>query len=359
MIHTRCCVFKVHGDYRDTRIRNTPAELDEYPPEFDEFLDRIFDEFGLIVCGWSAKWDGALRSAVSRARSRRFTTYWTVRGEPGDKTQKLIEHRRAQIIPIADADTFFQTVQGHVESIETFSRPNPLSTEAAVASLKRYLPESQYRIQLSDLIKDTVERVVEATSSKALPIQENNSPKPTKESARERLHRYEAACETLLTMALIGGEWAKKRHYPMWEETLQRLDLKTSIDGYILWCGLQRYPATLLLYALGLGATKANKFQFLSHILTVPLYKNYLGERYASQVLPPSRLFYLTGKDQEEVVAESILQDMDRHRTLNERIRNTLRPYAERVHSRSRPLRSDLRQTRNTDNAKLHPPEIP
>ena len=83
LIHTQCCVFKVHGDYLDTRIRNTPAELDQYPPEFDKLLDRIFDEFGLIVCGWSAEWDGALRSALIRAKSsRRFTTYWAVRGEP-------------------------------------------------------------------------------------------------------------------------------------------------------------------------------------------------------------------------------------------------------------------------------------
>ena len=32
LIHTQCCVVKVHGDYLDTRIRNTPAELDRYPP---------------------------------------------------------------------------------------------------------------------------------------------------------------------------------------------------------------------------------------------------------------------------------------------------------------------------------------
>src|SRR5690606_29602554 len=63
LIHTRCCVFKVHGDYLDTRIRNTPAELETYPEEFDDLLDRILDEFGLIVCGWSAEWDTALRAA--------------------------------------------------------------------------------------------------------------------------------------------------------------------------------------------------------------------------------------------------------------------------------------------------------
>ena len=64
LIHTRCCVIKLHGDYLDTRIRNTQAELDSYPHALNRLLDRIFDEFGLVVCGWSAAWDGALRDAL-------------------------------------------------------------------------------------------------------------------------------------------------------------------------------------------------------------------------------------------------------------------------------------------------------
>ena len=239
LIHMpQCCVFKVHGDYLDSRIRNTPTELDEYPPEFDQLLDRIFDEFGLIVCGWSGEWDSALRSAICRAKSRRFTTYCTVRGEPSDKAQKLIEHRRAQVIPIADADTFFQTVQEHVESIETFSRPHPLSTEAAVASLKRYLPEPRYRIQLSDLINTTVEEIVEMTSGEAFSVEGVSL---TRESVTERVHRYEVACETLLAMALIGGYWAEKEHYPIWQQALQRLSSRRYSSGTVVWLNLQSY----------------------------------------------------------------------------------------------------------------------
>ena len=51
--HIRHMVFKVHGDYLDMRIRNTTTELSRYPREIDQLLDRIFDEYGLIVCGWS------------------------------------------------------------------------------------------------------------------------------------------------------------------------------------------------------------------------------------------------------------------------------------------------------------------
>ena len=70
LIHTRCCIFKVHGDYLDTRIRNTQPELSQYPEEFDTYLDRIFDEFGLVVCGWSATWDTALTPIHRRGRVR-------------------------------------------------------------------------------------------------------------------------------------------------------------------------------------------------------------------------------------------------------------------------------------------------
>lgn len=60
LTHTQCYIFKIHGDYKDARILNTDAELGEYPVAFDGQLDRIIDEFGLIVAGWSGEWDHAL-----------------------------------------------------------------------------------------------------------------------------------------------------------------------------------------------------------------------------------------------------------------------------------------------------------
>jgi len=162
LIHTQCCLFKVHGDYLDTRILNTPEELSAYPAEFEQLLDRIFDEFGLIVCGWSADWDEALRRAITRAPSRRFATYWAARGGPSASAQQLIDHRGAQVVAIKDADSFLVSVQQQVESLEEFSRPHPLSTEAAVVSLKRYMSEDKYRIQFLDLVTDEVGRVVDS-----------------------------------------------------------------------------------------------------------------------------------------------------------------------------------------------------
>lgn len=317
LIHTKCCVFKIHGDYLDTRIRNTPLELDDYPREFDRLLDRIFDEFGLIVCGWSAVWDVALRNALLRAPSRRFATYWAVRDEPNDEARQLIEHRGAQVVRIKDADTFFESVRRHVESIEEFSRPHPLSIDAAVATLKRYLTEPKYRIQLTDLVDETVDRAVEAASSDRFPPQGGSA--PTRESATARVRGYESACATLLAMAPIGGFWAEESHYSVWQRALERLSATTGGGGYTLWLDLQRYPATLLLYGLGLGAVEGGKLQFLGRLLATPIDRENREDIPAVQLLPPFCLF-------EQGHTARILEGMDnRHAPLNDWLHSVLR----------------------------------
>jgi len=50
----------LHGDYADLDQRNTIDELEKYDKPLQNLLDRILDEYGLIVCGWSADWDKAL-----------------------------------------------------------------------------------------------------------------------------------------------------------------------------------------------------------------------------------------------------------------------------------------------------------
>ena len=59
----------------------------------------------------------ALRAALERAPSRRYTTYWTTRRPPSAVAEGLIAHRRAEEIEIGDADTFFEKVK------ERTSRP--------------------------------------------------------------------------------------------------------------------------------------------------------------------------------------------------------------------------------------------
>ena len=267
--HIQHLVFKVHGDYLDTRILNTEAELATYPEEVNNLLDRIFDEYGLIVCGWSGDWDPALRAALERASSRRYTTYWTTRSRPSAVAQGLIAHRKAEVIQVEDADTFFEKLKEDVTAIEEFSKSHPVSVDVAVTKLKRYMPEPRYRIQLSDLIEETVQEVVEKTSHDGFwPGDPNLDP----DAIARRMQAYEAACGKLTAMAMVGGAWAEREHYPVWHRALERLSsVRTIVDfvTYDIWRGLERYPGTLLLYALGIGAIDRNRLEFLQSLFSV------------------------------------------------------------------------------------------
>ena len=192
------------------------------------------------------------------------------------------------MIDIEKADKFFETVQEKVASIEQFSQPHPLSTESAVASLKRYLPEPHYRIQLSDLIDGSVERVVESVST---PLFDVDSPDPDTETVTARVRAYEATCSTLLAMATTGGRWAEEAHYDTWRRTLERMTTLSHLSGELMWLGLQRYPATLVLYALGLGALSGNRLQLLGHLLSTEIPQADHVTKTVSQLLPPNNIF--------------------------------------------------------------------
>src|SRR2546430_15370808 len=121
-------------------------QLGNCEPEISGLVVRLLDEPGLIVCGWSATWDTALRSAITRQPNRRFTTFWSARGAVSDAARDLITARRAEVIEGYDAERLFTQLESKVAALELVDRPHPLSVPTAVAELKRYLPDPHARI---------------------------------------------------------------------------------------------------------------------------------------------------------------------------------------------------------------------
>lgn len=152
LAHAAVTLIKLHGDYLDTRIKNTEPELAAYEPALSALLDRVIDEYGLIVCGWSAEWDIALRAAIERCPSRRFTTYWTTLAPVAGQAKRLVDHRRAEVIQIRDANQFFEGLWEKVRALADLASPHPLSAKIAVATVKRYLVDPSAKIRLRDLV---------------------------------------------------------------------------------------------------------------------------------------------------------------------------------------------------------------
>ena len=171
----------------------------------------------------------------------------------------------------------------------------------------------------ADLIDQTVEQV------KAFAVQ--GSPNLTRESVTACFHGYEDACSELLAIALTEGFGAEEKHYSVWQRALQCLGSRTSSNDLVLWFeDLQRYPATLLLYALGLGAVKANQFQFLKHMLSTKISFEQQNDMPALQILSPPYLF------SEDESAIRVLEEIyGGYATLNHRIQEVLRPHARSI----------------------------
>jgi hypothetical protein len=267
--HTACYILKLHGDYKDARILNTNAELSAYSPEFDLQLDRIFDEYGLIVCGWSGDWDPALRAAFLRAPNRRYPVYWVARGKLRTGAQELVNHRRARIISATDADSFFKGLLTRVESLEQTRLQNPLSIELLVNSTKRFLAKPEHRIQLDELFTEEVDRVLkELDAPEFYPGRRYD-----KEDFRARVRRYESIAEPLARMVGALGRWGDDNEFSMVLDIISNLyrHAEKGLGGTEFYLNLRSYPAVLVFTSYGLGLKRSERWSTLHRLFSATI----------------------------------------------------------------------------------------
>ena len=275
--HANCYVLKLHGDYKDARILNTDEELASYPPEFDALLDRIFDEYGIVICGWSGAWDPALRAAILRAPNRRYSLYWAARGEPSENVKKLLNHRHARLVQVSDANNFFCSLSGMVQTLASTHRQNPIGVELLVGTVKRYLGRPEYRIRLDELISSEAERLLGQLDDPMFNPHEIWS----KEEFNNRVKRYETISEPLVRIAGVMGRWGDDSNTPLMLELVGSIWAHTikNENGQVKWLDLRSYPAVLIMTSYGLGLTRSARWIDLHDMFTSKL-PNAQGESY-------------------------------------------------------------------------------
>jgi hypothetical protein len=232
LIHSRCFLVKLHGDYLDTRIKNTDEELGTYSPDLDSVLDRILDDHGLVVCGWSGEWDHALRNAMRRTPNRRYPTFWAAHGAIPTRAEDLIAHRAAQVIRIGGADEFFGGLQQKIATQMDMERPNPRNIELMVATVKREVGRPEFRIRLNDLLAEECEHLAVKLNDKAFSAQGSTA---SAEEFRSRVARYEAAAEPLARIFGILGRWGGDAEFSLASEIFADF-ARTKIESGLVWC---------------------------------------------------------------------------------------------------------------------------
>jgi hypothetical protein len=275
LIFNDCTIIKVNGDYLDTRIRNTYTELENYEEPVNLLLDRVFDDFGLIICGWSAKWDIALKKALERARNHRFTTYWTDVVDLDESAKRLAELRKAVVIPISDADSFFSELSESVLAIETYRKPHPLSLDISVARLKKYLVDSRYRIELYDLLNSEREQLHHDLSTEYYTADSSKLKLLTLNVFADRIKNYEEATKMLLALMIQGCYWSEPANKALWAGCIERIaSTRSDWSGYTTLINLRLYPALILLYGGCIASLANNNYKIFSSLLTEPVIRD-------------------------------------------------------------------------------------
>jgi NAD-dependent SIR2 family protein deacetylase len=291
LAHAPATVVKLHGDYKDLGSRNTPEELSEYPEEWTTLLRQVFDEYGLLISGWSADWDTALVAALDATPNRRYPLYWDGRSSKGDTAQQVLANRQGLTIPSAGADELFRDLLASVEALDRLAQP-PLTTAMAVARVKRYLPDPIRRIDLHDLLLNAADDVAASVSE-----QPTSLPSIDGEKIQSIWNDHLQTVTPLVHM-LIAGVWHDPDgiHDPLLEDTLQRLvdagteplsTVTTGLDSARLW------PALLATTAIGVAAVRRDRERLILRLARSVEGRGQMGggpRLPASQLLHPNRV---------------------------------------------------------------------
>ena len=265
LTHAKCYLVKLHGDYKDARILNTDLELSQYSPEFTTLLDRILDDHGLIVCGWSGAWDVALCDSIMGNPSRRYSMYWAARDPLGDAAQRIVNHRGGQVVSIADADDFFGKLRDQVQTLAQTHRHNPRNVDLLVSTAKRFAADHDHRIDLHDLIETEVQRCLNTLRTSTPDVD-------TTGAGAERLIAFQVSSTESLARTLgVLGRWGDGTEHDSVVSGLVAVWLQAGESKPAI-AYLRYYPAVLLLWAYGIGLTIARRWRDLHHLLSHPVH---------------------------------------------------------------------------------------
>ena len=263
IVHARCTVIKVHGDYLDSRIKNTDQELAAYSPAMDTLLDEVFDRFGLVAVGWSGEWDAALRSAILRAPSRRYPFYWAARGDPAPLAADLIGQRQGRSFQISDADSFFTRLDNTLQALAAAGRPHPTSAAMAVALAKRYCRDDAFALEWTELL------AAEAAKIRRFVMDPDfHTGTPTNATLNDLIRRFLGQCEILRRVCLVAGRWGGQEAGKAVIRVLRDLQFRElSGGGFTYVIALRAFAASLCFYWFLVGCAAGERWALALEVL--------------------------------------------------------------------------------------------
>ncbi len=266
LVHGRVTIVKVHGDYLDTRIRNTEAELSRLDSGISKLLDRVFDDFGLIACGWSGVWDAGLRDAILRAPNRRYSMFWLSRSALAPEASDLVKARRGTVVQITDADTAFTKITDTVDALENLHQAGPQDVATLEALVKKYLVDPKHRIALHDLVVSEVRKVTDILAG---PDLATSGVSPTHQEVGRRALIAANVTERLRRLFFVLAYYGEPSHAEFVRLGVKQLgDAMIETTGFDVFVNIRRMVMAYVMYAITFGCVAADRYQALRAAMT-------------------------------------------------------------------------------------------
>ncbi|OXS60813.1 SIR2-like protein [Bacillus sp. V-88] len=323
LAHADCTILKIHGDYRDTRFKNITDELESYSPKLSSVLRQIFDDYGLIISGWSAEWDTALRDTIKSVQGRRYSWYWHSFSETiNEKAEELINFRDANlVIDSGGADHFFRETKEAVFNISKLKKVNPENIQVQIKRLKGYI-QNDDESAIRDLFTNESRKVIDKINK----LDANQE--ATIELMKQWIEEIKVIIKPISVLSSILAYYGKGDFQErLLIETLERFTSIKSSDGKVSLLSLKQLPLQAVFYSMGISVTMRRKYKLLDEIMMKPKVRDRLYSRqpfswyvttrthlyHAFQSLQPERRYHLpievifTFPYMEEVFKESQL----------------------------------------------------
>lgn len=266
IVHSKIpTIIKINGDYIDCQFRNTAEELDEYPEQMKLYLYRIFEEYGLVTCGWSGEWDKGLIEIINGATHSRYNSFFTYIGEAKNSIMSLSRDRMGELMPIESADNLFSELYEQITALEKYDANANMSHEMMLARVKKYISSKQYDIEFADIIEKWGAEAYNQITEVA-----HYNFSLTKESFERYLEIHLRAIDPLLDAAIITARWGKEWHVKLFGDILIKLCIKPFKNGergVVETSYIHALAPMLLLNVIGIACVKFGRFKELNSIL--------------------------------------------------------------------------------------------
>lgn len=278
LVHTDHIIIKVNGDYLDSRFLNTEHELSDYPPAMKNLLNEVYQNFGLITCGWSAQWDTGIVNILKGVDNFRYPYYFTHVGKCNNELTELAAIRKGKTLQINDADSYFYSLYEKITALERVNASNPMNKDIVIARAKKYLKDSSSLIDLEELVEEEVKKAYKKINDKAR--YDVHFDKKTFDYFNEI---HSDAISVLQPLLMNIARWSDTDYHNIIISAIQKLATPPYQNGkgfYDNTVRLHYLSTTLLFYSVGITALVYKKYKLLDKLFKIKIPDNKFSRSY-------------------------------------------------------------------------------